>query len=411
MSKTLRVPVIGLLLLCFAASAHPAQDLDTEIAAQEQARRELEKKIQQYNETAGKKSQQARGLQTRLSDLQKNSQMAQQQIKLLELQSDRLQRSISALEWEMAEISRQVETLISEVGSRVVSIYKYGSREELNLLLSVEDAHEAVASAYLLERLARHDRLVVEGLLNRAAELGRGKRNVEISKAQLMTRTEELNNEREKYSAVIGQTSAMLSGVQRERQRAEVSAKEMEQAQQEIERTIAGLMLKKRERLQDARPPAETGANANVNVNENVAEERVYPVLERGTQLEWPVRGTISAHFGPREHPVFKTKSFNSGIDISASSGTPVRAAGPGEVLYEGWLRGFGQVVIIDHGRNISTVYANLGSTRVKEKDAVMPGTVIGTVGSAGTAEGYSLRFEVRVGDAAKNPLDYLKKT
>jgi murein DD-endopeptidase MepM/ murein hydrolase activator NlpD len=127
--------------------------------------------------------------------------------------------------------------------------------------------------------------------------------------------------------------------------------------------------------------------------------------------LGWPIRGPIASPYGSRVHPVFKTKSFNSGIDIRAASGAPVTAAGPGEVLFEGWLRGFGQVVIVDHGRNISTVYAHLASTRVKEGDAVEEGTPIGTVGNTGTSEGYSLHFEVRVGESAKNPLDYLKKT
>jgi murein DD-endopeptidase MepM/ murein hydrolase activator NlpD len=127
--------------------------------------------------------------------------------------------------------------------------------------------------------------------------------------------------------------------------------------------------------------------------------------------LDWPINGKVVLPYGSRVHPTFKTKTFNSGIDIGATSGAAVRAAGPGEVLFEGWLRGFGQVVIIDHGGNISTVYAHLASTRVKERDAVHPGTVIGTVGNTGTMEGYNLHFEVRVGEAAKNPLDYLKKS
>ena len=110
-------------------------------------------------------------------------------------------------------------------------------------------------------------------------------------------------------------------------------------------------------------------------------------------------------------HPDSNTQIFNSGIGISAPRGTPVKAAGPGIVLYEGSLNGFGQVIIVDHGHNISTVYAHLGTTRVSGQDMVMPGTVIGTVGNTGTLEGYNLHFEVRVGDAAKNPLEYLKKT
>ncbi|MBR0256512.1 MAG: M23 family metallopeptidase, partial [Synergistaceae bacterium] len=111
-----------------------------------------------------------------------------------------------------------------------------------------------------------------------------------------------------------------------------------------------------------------------------------------------------------RVHPVFKTKVFNSGIDIQAAAGTPVKAAGAGEVLYRGWLRGFGQVVIIDHGGNLSTVYAHLGGTSVNEGSTVKTGTVIGRVGNTGTDQEYGLHFEVRRGGSAVNPMNYLRK-
>ena len=113
--------------------------------------------------------------------------------------------------------------------------------------------------------------------------------------------------------------------------------------------------------------------------------------------------------YGSRVHPTFKTKIFNSGIDIKAPSGAPVKAAGPGEVLYQGWLRGFGQVVIIDHGGNISTVYAHLSGASVREGASVKTGTVIGRVGNSGTDSEYGLHFEVRKNGSAVNPMNYLR--
>ena len=126
--------------------------------------------------------------------------------------------------------------------------------------------------------------------------------------------------------------------------------------------------------------------------------------------LSWPLNGKVTNPYGSRVHPTFKTKIFNSGIDIQAASGTPVKAAGPGEVLYQGWLRGFGQVVIIDHGGDLSTVYAHLGGANVREGSIVKTGTVVGKVGNTGTDSEYGLHFEVRKGGAAQNPMNYLKK-
>lgn len=383
---------------CGGWAAPEVPNLDAEIAAQETARNDLNKKIQQYNETAKRKAEQAQGLLGRITGLQQNSKLAQQQIKLLELQSNKLQKSMSALNRDMAETERKVKDLVAELRSRVVNMYKYGSREELNLLLSAENTHEAISSAYLLERLARRDQIIIDELLNRMAQLEQSKRNLEKNKTQLSVRTQELGAQREKYNSSISETSAILSDVQREKKKAEQAAAEMEQAQREIGRTILSLMQKKKAR------PAEAESRAGAE------GERNYMYLARGSMLDWPIKGSIAAPFGSRVHPVFKTKSFNSGIDIRAAANAPVSASGPGEVLFQGWLRGFGEVIIIDHGRNISTVYAHLASAKVKEGDSVKPGMLIGTVGNTGTTEGYSLHFEVRVGDAAKNPLEYLKK-
>ena len=125
--------------------------------------------------------------------------------------------------------------------------------------------------------------------------------------------------------------------------------------------------------------------------------------------LSWPVSGQVVMQYGSRVHPTFKTKIFNSGIDIKAPSGAPVKAAGPGDVLYTGWLRGFGQVVIIDHGGNLSTVYAHLSGATVREGASVKTGTVVGHVGNTGTDSAYGLHFEVRKNGSAVNPMSYLR--
>ena len=135
-----------------------------------------------------------------------------------------------------------------------------------------------------------------------------------------------------------------------------------------------------------------------------------YTYLPSGGQLAWPIQGQITSSFGMRVHPTFKTKIVHTGIDIKGAQGTPVGAAGPGEVLFAGWLRGYGQVIIIDHGNNLSTVYAHLSSMSVREGAAVKKGQTIGAVGSTGVATGAHLHFEVRVGGEARDPMKYLRK-
>ena len=211
-----------------------------------------------------------------------------------------------------------------------------------------------------------------------------------------------MERERQKYNSTIKQTNTFLNDIRRQKALAERAAKEMEEAQKAVGQTILTLMRQKKERDAAAKK-AGTSKGSVDYLADRMARGR-------GSMFDWPLRGPISSPFGSRVHPVFKTKSFHSGLDISAPRGTPVKAAAPGEVLFEGWMRGYGQVVIIDHGRNYSTVYAHMSSTQVKEGQTVKVGSVVGAVGDTGTTTGYHLHFEVRTGSTAKNPLDYLKR-
>ncbi|MDR3321920.1 MAG: M23 family metallopeptidase, partial [Synergistaceae bacterium] len=130
----------------------------------------------------------------------------------------------------------------------------------------------------------------------------------------------------------------------------------------------------------------------------------------KGGRLAWPLRGAITSPYGSRIHPVFKTRTTHTGLDIDGNKGDPVRAAADGEILYTGWLRGYGQVVIIDHGGNLTTVYAHLSGIDTTENAKIKTGDKIGRVGSTGVATGNHLHFEVRVNGNTTDPLTYLNK-
>jgi len=99
---------------------------------------------------------------------------------------------------------------------------------------------------------------------------------------------------------------------------------------------------------------------------------------------------------------------MHDGVDISTSPGTPVHAAGEGTVIYSGRLRGYGNVVIVQHDEHYVTVYGHNSYNSVSEGEAVKRGQVIGEVGSTGRATGPNLHFEVRRDNVAGDPLQYL---
>ncbi|MFW5998277.1 MAG: peptidoglycan DD-metalloendopeptidase family protein [Halanaerobiaceae bacterium] len=124
--------------------------------------------------------------------------------------------------------------------------------------------------------------------------------------------------------------------------------------------------------------------------------------------LIWPVMGKISSNYGWRTHPIKKSKDFHNGLDIAVSLGTNIRAAAAGEVVHSGWLGGFGKTVIIDHGKEVTTLYGHNSRLVVSAGDKVNVGEVIAKAGSTGTSTGSHLHFEVQVEEDPVNPHDYL---
>jgi murein DD-endopeptidase MepM/ murein hydrolase activator NlpD len=116
----------------------------------------------------------------------------------------------------------------------------------------------------------------------------------------------------------------------------------------------------------------------------------------------WPVNGPVVSGFGMR------WGRMHEGIDIAASSGTPIHAAAAGTVIHAGWLGGYGNLVVLDHGDGLSTAYAHASAILVGLGQRVSQGETLSLVGSTGNSSGPHLHFEVRVNGSAVDPLFYL---
>ena len=122
-----------------------------------------------------------------------------------------------------------------------------------------------------------------------------------------------------------------------------------------------------------------------------------------GEALAWPAPGVLISGFGIRE------RDQHEGIDLACPEGTPIRAAGDGVVLFAGEQRGYGNLVLVAHDRDLVTVYAHNSANLVSKGDKVMRGAEIARVGHTGNATGPHLHFEVRLGARPRDPLGFLR--
>ena len=139
------------------------------------------------------------------------------------------------------------------------------------------------------------------------------------------------------------------------------------------------------------------------------ARQRAQRVTPSGKGvLAVPVPGAITSTFGSRVHPIFETVRMHNGIDFSAPTGTPVKAADAGTVAVAGTRGGYGTTLILDHNNGLATLYGHLSRLAVGEGAKVARGQVIGYAGSTGYSTGPHLHFEVRVSGNPVDPLRYL---
>jgi septal ring factor EnvC (AmiA/AmiB activator) len=127
-------------------------------------------------------------------------------------------------------------------------------------------------------------------------------------------------------------------------------------------------------------------------------------------RLSWPVNGNIAIPYGSQKDPRFKTPIFRNGIYIAAKSDDKVKAAFRGEVVYADWFKGYGQLIILNHGGGYHTLYANLAEIFLKTGDIIKDSEEIGTVGSSGLLNRPSLYFEIRYKGKPLNPSQWLER-
>ena len=389
MSRKISALVILAALLLSSAAAKkaapkPKGSIDAQIAAEEKRRSDLAKQVKTYRDQIKQMGAKVEGLLTKVNTHQQDESMAKQELTVLELQSEKIQENIDVLDAHMREEQVRIDELSGKMRERIVDMYKYGETGRMRTLFASRSVFEAVENAYLLKCVNDRDEDILSQLQSRVQNMDLSRRTMDDHQARLREKSDAVQLQRDKYQQSIKDTNRFITSLQRQKALAEKAAIEAEEAQRAAGAMIAELQRKR--------------------------ARSFLPATGKGSMFDWPVRGVISSPFGSRTHPILKRKILHAGIDIAASNGTPVKAAGPGEVIYNGWLRGYGRVVVIDHGRGFSTLYAHLSASLVSEGQVVKAGSTVARVGRTGNVTGYHLHFEVRQYGTPVSPIKYLKR-
>jgi len=328
-------------------------------------------------------------LEARVAALDQQIAEATQRIEAAEAEIARIQAQVETVQRDIDRILAEIEASKDKFNASALALYKGGGNGSSNftLLSTGGGAHEVIAgSKYLGENTRRFEReLQRQGSLKDQLDDAQNDLRKEQAKAQEAQRV---------AAAERDQVSQLRSQADGEREQAAA----VEQQEQQV---VEGIRARKAE--------FEAQYNAvQAQIAASVSRGNPTPPTSGNGRFIWPVNGSIGSGFGPRTHPIYGGSRTHTGVDIGASQGTPIKAAGDGVVRMAGVKGGYGNWTLIDHGGGLATGYGHQARIAVSIGQHVSSGEIIGDVGSTGASTGPHLHWEVRVNGNPVNPMGWV---
>ena len=317
----------------------------------------------------------------------------------------RTQEDMKRSEQEELAIEARVTETRAALKQRAVALYQSRQPRPVVLLVGARDAYDLVVRSDRLRRIAQREADLVQSLNQSLILLEERRRQLTQSHAQLLDQRQaaasaSLAVERERQKKGL-----LLAAVRRERTLYEQTAGELE--------TAATRLRALMQRSPVAGAP-DTTPQTGVDVPRAPAlpgpgvKAGRFPA-EKG-RLPWPHDGMIAATFGRQWHPRFHVYVERKGIEILAKAGEPIRVVHGGTIVYADWFKGYGLLVIVDHGDQYYSLYAHAARALVRVGDRVVAGQVVGEVGDTGLTQEGRLYFEIRHQGDPLNPLAWLNR-
>lgn len=342
-----------------------------------------EEEKQSYEDQAAEKLRKSQEIQTRIDSISEEKRLLDEEAdkaiaahKEAKASLDETAARMSDNEARLKDVQADYDKKSGALGKRVRDIYINGQISYLDVLFGAKDFQDFLTRMDLLKKVIQQDYDLVQVVF---AE----KQDIEDTQKQLVA-------DREKQEGLELKA----------RQAREVMEQKVKKRQQLIDK------MKNDKAVFDRQYDELMAASKQIT---RMIQNSHYHVQSSGSgAMIWPISGPITSEFGWRTHPISGDQRFHSGLDIGGDYGMPVHAAQSGTVTYAGWISGYGNTVILDHGGGITTLYGHNQSLAVSVGQSVSQGDVISYCGSTGNSTGPHCHFEVRQNGEPVSPYGYL---
>ena len=445
MKKLLAIAAVAGILLAPAIASGQADEyraLRQEIIKKQEATRaeieEINEQISKYEERLVMAEEKYDRLYNQYEDLKRLIALQDQKISKLETELTHIRDEIAVTEKEIAENERELTRLVENYKETLTYVYKHGRTSHLALLLSSGSINQMLVRAFYLNKFEEHRSRQAEEIRQTTIALEESRQQLTEAREKNEAILSEIRRGKKKLAEKRDQQAQNVKLLRQDREQIEEQLAEVKQQKDELDSTLTSLIMEEERvrkameerirKLEEERQRKLTAAKSIENETERaremakysepirredyITEERLHSLEQsfanQKGQLRWPVESsTISEHFGRRRHPVYGTVTENLGVEIVTKPRDAVRVVHDGYVVAVQPLPGYGDVVVVKHGKYI-TAYGNLSQVMVRKNTVLNAGDMIGLSGDENSARGESVFFMVREGNNNLNPEAWL---
>ncbi len=393
---------IAVLVAVPAASGQSLYDRKSQVDSRISA---LRGKISGAKEQEGVLSHQIANASQDIDSLQGDIGSLSSRLEGLEAELARLRDRLAALQARYEYQTHHLNRLRGEhtraqkqLDLRLVRLYESGQSDSVALLLQVRSLSDLIDQIDFMNEIGKQDQRIAATLRRLKLEMRAARKQtaaikgeVEATTAVVADRTEEARDAR---AELIAQQQALAAARSDKRELLAGVRVERDEAEEDLDAMLAA-SASLAGQIQSA------SSSSSPSVSSSSGSSSGGDSTPSSSGFIWPVSGTLTSGFGPR------WGRMHEGIDIAAPAGTPIHAAAAGRVIIAGYMGGYGNLTVIDHGGGLTTAYAHQSSIWVSG-GSVAQGQSIGAVGTTGSSTGNHLHFEVRINGSPVNPLSYL---
>ena len=375
--------IVLIILICFATiytNTYADNETENNTVDLQTQRSDLQN---QLNEANGQLNDVQSNLSENLQQVEKlddRIETAQQELAEQESKITELKESIEEIETQLNSVTEKYNKQVELFKKRMVAIYMAGETQYLDVLLKSSSLSDFISSYYLISQLTEID----ENLLN---DLESKKKTMDLSR-------QKLENEKKELATIIENQTRTTRTLQNTKKMRENFIAKLSDDEKNLQAKIDEINKQYEEVNQQILALAQNGIDT----------------AYIGGELAWPVPGytRITSKYAMRVHPITGQYKLHTGVDIGAPLGANFVAANDGVVVKAGLNAAYGNMVIIDHGGGISTLYAHGSEILVEVGQTVKRGDPILKVGSTGYSTGPHAHFEVRINGVTTDPLPYI---